>query len=232
MGCAEETAMIERFPILLLSGMAANEQLFTRQRAEFSDLLVPPWIDPRPGESLPSYAARFARIVDPGCPCLVGGASFGGMVALEMAPHLQARACVLIASVRSPEELPWRWRAMRLLTVLGSERLEAVAGLVARFPASSLPVDTRGRLRRLSRPEATFVRWASCAVAQWRPSPATRGVRVFQIHGALDRTLPVRDTRPDVVIPRGGHLLPLTHATEVNRFLRQSLNWTRQADPV
>src|SRR5262245_55843221 len=92
----------DNVPLILLSGMAADERLFEPQRVAFPDLRVPAWIDPLPGESLRGYAARLARRIDPGRPCLVGGASFGGMVALEMAPHLQADACVLIGSVRSP----------------------------------------------------------------------------------------------------------------------------------
>jgi pimeloyl-ACP methyl ester carboxylesterase len=222
--------MSANLPILLLSGMGADERLFAPQRAEFPNLRVPAWIDPVPGESLRSYAARFAPLVDPGCPCLVGGASFGGLVALEMASHIQARACVLIASVRSPSELPWGWRALRLVTTFGPDYVRTAAGLAARFLAPSLPGDTGARLRRLSRPEAAFLRWASCAVSQWWPSPAARRVQVFHIHGALDTTLPIRYTRPDVVVARGGHLLPLTHAAEVNRFLSRCLERVRNGE--
>src|SRR4051794_38715239 len=181
-------------PIVLLSGMAADERLFAPQLAAFPNLRVPAWIAPVPGESLRSYAARLARQVDPGRPCLVGGASFGGIVALEMAPHLQARACVLIASVRSPAELPWGWRTLRLVTAFSPEQLSTAAGWVARYLAPSLPTETRQQVKRLSRPEAAFVRWASWAVAQWWPNAAARRVQVFHIHGARDRTLPVRYT--------------------------------------
>ena len=79
------------------------------------------------------------------------------------------------------------------------------------------------RLQRLSQPEATFVRWAMCALARWRPSAASRRVPVFQIHGALDRTLPVALTRPDVIVPTGGHALTLFSAEAVNTFLMNAL---------
>src|SRR5262245_58908450 len=70
-------------PLLLLPGMAADARLFEGQLAQFPTLRVPSWIDPLPGESLRAYATRFARVVDPGVPCIVGGASFGGVVALN-----------------------------------------------------------------------------------------------------------------------------------------------------
>ncbi len=81
-------------PLILLSGMAADARLFALQQADFPGLVVPDWIEPRPKEPLPAYAARLARLVDPGRPCLVGGASFGGLVALELAPTCKpGRAC-------------------------------------------------------------------------------------------------------------------------------------------
>src|SRR3954466_14008672 len=102
-------------PLILLPGMGADERLFAPQRSEFPEMVVPRWIAPEPEESLAHYAERLARQVDPRTRCFVGGASFGGFVAMEMARHLDARAIFLIGSVRSPDELPRRVRALRPL---------------------------------------------------------------------------------------------------------------------
>jgi predicted esterase len=77
-------------PLILFAGMGADERLFAPQREAFPQLVVPKWIEPVPGESLAEYARRFAEYVDPGVECYVGGASFGGFVALEVARHLTA----------------------------------------------------------------------------------------------------------------------------------------------
>jgi pimeloyl-ACP methyl ester carboxylesterase len=203
--------MGDSLPLILLSGMAADARLFAPQRAAFPGLLVPDWISPLTKEPLPAYAARLARRVDPGGPCLVGGASFGGLVALEMAPHLQTRACLMIGSVRSPSELPWWYRLFRPAAALGPKRLGWCAGLAA-----------GARPRRLSEPGAVFLRWASWAALSWQPSRGARQTWVLQIHGDADRTLPIRYTRPDWVVAGGGHLLPLTHPQAVNDFLRHA----------
>jgi hypothetical protein len=100
-------------PLILLSGMGADERLFRYQKAAFPNLVVPSWIEPDTNESLSAYTERLARLVDPGVPCFVGGVSFGGIVALEMVPHLQAMACFLIGSIRSPNQLPWQIRMFR-----------------------------------------------------------------------------------------------------------------------
>ena len=210
--------MSEPLPIVLLSGMAADERLFGPQLDAFPEARVQPWIEPGPRESIRRYAARLARFADPGRPCVVGGASFGGVIALEMARHLDARACVLIGSVRAPTELPWRWRAAQPLALLGPAWAGVLAGLLGRVGAGLLPGGTARRLKRLSRPEAAFVRWAMCALCLWRARPAPR-VPVFQIHGANDQTLPVARTRPDVIVPTGGHALTLFSPNAVNAFL-------------
>jgi thioesterase domain-containing protein len=206
-------------PLILLPGMGADARLFASQIARFPTLRVPEWLTPNPNESLRHYAARFAPTVNPGVPCVVGGASFGGIVALEMAPHLRATACVLIGSIRSPAELSRTWRRLRPLAALGPDRLGTLVGAVSQVPG--LGIATRRRLRRIARPEAAFVRWATCAVLRWQPSPATRKVRVFQIHGECDRTLPVNRSLADEIVPGGQHALSLFNPSAVNDYLER-----------
>jgi len=98
-------------PLILFPGMGADARLFAPQRAAFPQLIVPTWIKPERGESLAAYAERCARQIDPGEECFVGGASFGGFVAVEAARHLRAKACFLIGSARGPDELPLRIQA-------------------------------------------------------------------------------------------------------------------------
>jgi pimeloyl-ACP methyl ester carboxylesterase len=217
-------------PIILLPGMGADGRLFRLQLAALPDLATPAWIEPYGQEPLTAYAERLARKVDPGEPCIVGGASFGGIVALEMATHLRTEACFLIASVRSPTEFPWRYRALRPLARLGPHYIGRVAAWAARWFAASLPRGTKGRLMRLSDPRSAFLKWASWAALDWRPTPGARKVRVYQNHGAADRTLPIRYTRPDEVVKGAGHLLPLTHTTDVNNFIRSRVERHRRPD--
>src|SRR5262245_17462048 len=153
--------MVGDMPLILLSGMGADERLFAAQQKAFGDVRLPRWIKPFDGERLSAYAARLAPLVDPGGPCIVGGASFGGIVALELARHLQARACVLISSVRSPQELPWWHRLLTPASFVGPDALALTAGMVAAASGRSLPAQANAGLRRVSRNDAAFLRWAS-----------------------------------------------------------------------
>lgn len=208
-----------RVPIILLSGMAADERLFESQIAAFPELRVQPWIEPLENESLREYAARLAQVIDVRRPCILGGASFGGVVALEMSTHLPALACVLIGSIRSPSHLSWRWRMMQPVSFLGPGFLGSISAFLARSGRGILGLKTVRRLDRLSRPESRFLRWATCAIVRWRPSRASQTVRTFHIHGENDRVLPVQHVRPDVIVPGGPHALSLFRPGEVNQFL-------------
>lgn len=214
---------MHNIPIIFLSGMAADAQLFKAQLAAFPNLRIQPWAPPLPGESLRAYAKRLAAAVDPGRPCLVGGASFGGVVALEMAPHLSALGCILIGSIRSPAGIPWRWRTMRFAAALGPEWLRGLAGISVRASHPLLNPPMVRQLRRLAGPEAAFARWATCAILRWQPSPAVKRVRVFQIHGEADQVFPIARARPDAVVPGGSHALPLFSPAAVNEFIAEVL---------
>ena len=97
-------------PLILFSAIGVDASVFLRQQLAFPNLIIPDWLTPNGGEYMTSYCARFAASLDPDRPCIVGGASFGGIVALEMTRHLNAMACILIGSARGPHQLPKRIR--------------------------------------------------------------------------------------------------------------------------
>lgn len=71
-------AMSAPSPMILLSGMGADERIFAPQLREFEFLRVPAWLVPKRREPLTEYAERFAATIDPGRPVYIGGMSFGG----------------------------------------------------------------------------------------------------------------------------------------------------------
>jgi pimeloyl-ACP methyl ester carboxylesterase len=207
--------------LILLPGLAANERLYRRLLPLLPHVEIPRWIPPLRNESLPAYARRFASTLQSSEPTVVGGASFGGLVALEMAETLRSPLCLLINAVRTPAEFPPRFRLARPLGHL-SPRALALAAATACPSARLLPPGSRADLRRLAAPHEHFRRWATLAALRWTPTYPT-SLRIHQLHGRRDRTFPVRLTSPNVIIPTGGHLLPLTHPHEVANFITCAL---------
>lgn len=214
--------------LILFPGMGASQRMFQSQRLAFPDLIVPDWIEPKYKETLPQYARRLAETIDPGRPYIVGGASFGGMVALEVARYLDTRACVLIASIRSRRELPWRYRWLGPLASTIPGTCENLAGWGIQFgEAVSRPFRKKtiqeSPLVHMASEQGRFLRWASIATLRWKPKANAFRFPIEQIHGDADLVLESRLTTPDVVIPKAGHLLTLTHPAQVNQFLENAI---------
>jgi len=212
------------FHLLLLPGLGADHRMFAPQLEAFPQLEVPPWIEPRRREPLPDYAQRLAETLRPSRPLVLGGVSLGGMVAWELARHLQPEALVLIATCRTPRAVA---PLLRLCAAIGGRMPELLVQ-----GTKPLSVFTAGRLsgagqhwpqcvRMYRDSNPRFVRWACRALLEWQPC-ASVACPVFQIHGACDHIIPARGVPADQLIPDGGHLINVTHAPLVNRFLAEA----------
>jgi pimeloyl-ACP methyl ester carboxylesterase len=235
-------------PLILLSGMGADARMFAKIRPMLPNLIVPHWLPPIAGESMKDYARRMAAHIDPGGPCYIGGASFGGFLALEMIPYLNARGCFLIGAVRRPGELPallrWLRPAKPLLRVLPLQLFWWASGVMAALLGPVLPRRMSEFLWLGSSLDPEFFRWSAGALLDWAVSDSQStpgrtavastfgGVPVYQIHGRRDRVLPAARTRPDVLIPRGGHVIALSHPREVAGFIAARISADLTPTPV
>lgn len=200
-------------PIFLLPGMSKNTSVYARLAPLLPNCQIVNWIEPQEYEPIASYAKRIAAQL-PNGECYVGGVSFGGIVAVEVARIIGANRCFLISSILSPSQLPPWIRPMRLLSWSSVSAAMLVAGAIAQRVPRRLRSRTTLKTNRWAGKEGLWYRWATSAVLRWNPDCGCQP-SVFHIHGDRDRTFPVRYASPDIVIPGGGHLLPLTHATEV-----------------
>ena len=240
---AEVATAVNSSPLILLPGLGGDSRLFAAQRAEFPHLIVPSWITPEKQEPLATYAARFAEKIDPGQPCFLGGLSFGGVMALEVATHLLSRECYLIGSVRSPQQIPRRLKIFRAASSLVMIP-KWLSPWALTYAGGWMTPQYRGAVRQLMDSDDAFLRWAAGAILDWTPSPGVAKLRIVQIHGDQDRVFPVSSIAADKVIRGAGHLVSLTHAAEVNQFLKERMfmapditpqpstmdpkNWTRK----
>lgn len=224
----------DALPLILLPGLGADYRVFFRQAEVVPNIIIPEWLDPMPRESLQSYARRLADQVDPGGPCHVGGLSFGGMLAHYVARHLEAKTCLLIGSLNSPWELPWRYRVLTPVvkyTPWLSRFFVRVAQKGTRTASKKLrkriSANHQSLLRQFNDMRPEWFVWAGEAILSWKENkempPAINRLgeefKVYHIHGQRDPILPCRKTKADVVIPDGGHCINVSRHEIVNRFL-------------
>ena len=130
---------------------------------------------------------------------------------------------MLIGSCRSSQALHAGVRLLRPLLM----RVPAW-GIAAAKPLAPVAVQTFRRLtpdqrRHLAKAfwesDCRFVSWAIRAILSWQPGPIG-DTPVFHIHGRRDRMIRAARVAADVMLPDGGHIINLTHADEVNAFIR------------
>ncbi len=208
--------------LVLLPGMGADERLFEHQRRAFPNLMVPPWIESLDSETISAYASRLADTIKVSRPFYLGGVSFGGMVALEMAERLGPEAVFLIGSARSSASIPFFWKTMERLTRFAPiEVVEALSEWNPFFARKFGLLTAEQKdlfMTMLKDADMKFIRWGCRALMDWQ-GPKSSEIPVHHIHGAEDKLIPPRLAEADRLVPGAGHLLNLSHPPEVNAIL-------------
>ncbi|MCL2330429.1 MAG: alpha/beta hydrolase, partial [Phycisphaerae bacterium] len=183
---------------------------------------VPVLLTPARRETLADYARRMCDHLDLAGPVILGGISFGGMLAYEMARFCDAKCVIMIASCRSRAALPSYYRAVewvsRIIPDSVAQRRTIISGqFFTRF--ERLNDQQRDIVTQMSRDVAMpLLRGVGRMIVSWQAS-AEPPCPVYHIHGDGDRIIPLGQMRPDEVVVGGGHLINLTHAEQVNAFI-------------
>lgn len=212
--------------LILFPGLGADPRLYEVQRRELDGLETPAWIEPLPKERLAEYAGRWGQQLElDKRPAVLGGVSFGGMIALEMARRYGAKSVVLIGSCRSPRAVSRLLKASEWVSrgtpeiVLDKGRALAPIFL----GRGMIPREHRAALVTMAKElPVGFLRWAARAVVEWDGCSEDElgpGVPVHHIHGTGDWVMPISRVRPTEVVQGGAHVLNMSHPKEVNRML-------------
>lgn len=218
--------------LILLPGLGSSPAVFDHQRKAFGDRLeTPAFIPHEPNESVAAYAKRWAKQLSrPGDerPLFIGGTSFGGMLAQEMARHLspKPRAVLLISTTREANKVTG---IMQLAELLG--RGVPTGSVNKTLPLLSLGFalreglddDDKGRLMQGAREtDQALAKWAGGVAVGWQGYEATSDdPPMYQIHSKKDWVIKAPSAgTPNVELVEGNHhLLHMTHPKTVNRFL-------------
>ncbi|TWU17884.1 Alpha/beta hydrolase family protein [Allorhodopirellula heiligendammensis] len=211
--------------LVLLSGLAADARIFTPQKIAFPQMHCPAWLEPERSETINDYARRLAETLDEG-PCIIGGASFGGIVSLHLAEHTDARAVILIGSIKSPSQLPMYARCARpfrfLIPFIPIRLLQFLARPIATRVVKRHAPFAYGLACQFRDSNPAVFKWSLRRILDWSVAP-TVSCPIFHLHGDRDWTLPLRYTDPDKIVKGGGHVISLTHPGEVNSYIKDVL---------
>ncbi len=178
--------------LVLLPGVGADHRQWQPQKQAFPGLVVPQWIPPLPGDSLPMYSRRFGEVLPDFGPMVLGGSSFGGMVAMEMARIVRPKAVILIGSCWSRKSINravlFLRPVLRHIPRWGIKVSQPLAPLGVRTFRNLSPEHRHLCATMFKEANPEFIRWAISAILAWEPTPPT-DIPVFHIHGGRDRMI-------------------------------------------
>lgn len=211
--------------IYFISGLGADERAFQKIRLpDGYEMRHIPWEPVRGDETIGEYARVLSVSIDNSKPFMLAGLSFGGIIASEISKFLKPVKLILFSSVMTRRELPGIYR---MAGKPNFERLLPDAFLKLSRPLlywflSPLDQESRALIASfLKKTDPVFLRWALGQISRWQNDVIFE--QHLHIHGDRDRIFPIALTHADYVIHGGGHFSIITHAEEVNLFLKKEL---------
>lgn len=209
--------------IYFISGLGADSFIFKNlEFPEGTKLVYLDWINPIRDESLFDYAKRFSDLIDTSEPFSIVGLSMGGMIAVELSKIVKPEKIAIISSASTYREIPLWYRLGGKLSLhkLIPFKLAPVFRrpvyffMGARKPGTRYLVD-----RYIDKMNIPLVEWSVDAILNWRNT--YRPKNLLHIHGTRDKILPIKNIKPDIEIPNGGHLMLLVRAKEISAILNR-----------
>jgi len=147
---------------------------------------------------------------------LIGGASLGGMVAIEIAKMLNIPKVILISSTHHPSHINPALKKLSYLAEMTPVHLiQLLAGKINRHIHKDV-------LAMFEKADSDFIRSMAQAVFKW-PGMEDYNCDIRRIHGKLDLVIfpPKNNVQ---IIPWAGHMISMTHAAMVAKFIQENIN--------
>lgn len=207
--------------VYFIPGMAAGKEIFkyiSLPEDRFKVHIIE-WLIPEKKETLEHYAARMAALVQEEHPVLVG-VSFGGVVAQEMSRYLNPRKTIIISSVKSKYELPWRLRILRKTRAYKLAPTRVIAQITD-YRKLAFNDFMRKKLslynQYLQVKNPRYLEWAIQQMVCWDRKEIDE--QVIHIHGDRDPVFPIQYIQNSIPVAGATHVLILSKAKWLNKKL-------------
>lgn len=207
--------------IYLFSGLGADERVFVNLDLSLYETTHIQWLTPKPEEEISGYAKRICTQIKHEHPVLIG-LSFGGMLAIEVAKHIQIKKLILLASAKTYKEIPfyYRWPGRAGILHLLPISLLKWPNWVMYYLFGAHTREERILLGSILKDtDPVFLKWALTKIVTWTNlhiPPDT-----VHLHGTKDKILPIKYIACEYQIENGGHLMPHNKQKEISNLLHQ-----------
>jgi pimeloyl-ACP methyl ester carboxylesterase len=216
-------------PLYCISGLGADERVFSKLHIDGYELKPVRWIQPLPAEQLTCYAQRLLEQVDEKEPVILG-LSFGGMMAIEIAKLKTVSRIILISSIKTSSELP-AWMSVAGKTnaynLLPSRQMSSIKAFKALRPIQNYFLGAKSEEEKRIANEfrdnvdPVYLKWAIAQVLKWKNDSIP--ANLVHIHGSNDHIFPVKKIKDAHIVEGGGHFMVMDKPREIENIIKQQL---------
>lgn len=210
--------------VYCISGIAADKRAFKHIRLPIGfETEYIAWVKPIKKESLHEYAIRLTEQINTREPFCLIGISLGGIMASEIATLYKPKTTIIIGSIPVFSQLPpyYIWMGRLKIQKLVPGTLYKFAAITKHFFTREPAEDKQDIYTMARETDPAFIRWGINAVLNWTNEQMPESL--VHIHGTRDEVFPFTYTRPTHIIPKGDHMLVISHPEEINNIIRVSL---------
>lgn len=212
--------------IYCISGLGGDHRIFDKLEVQDSEFHFINWLQPAtPQETLDQYADRLADQIQHKDVILMG-VSFGGMMAIELAKRVNAKAVILIASIKSKNELPLWMKScgrLKLDTLLPRRRIRSIPGSKMLRPLQDYFLGvTNIEEQKIAEEfrenvDPSYLKWSINKILNWKNEWIPE--KIYHLHGDNDKLFPISKVSPTHTIKNGGHFMVMTKCAEISEII-------------
>tara|TARA_B100000795_G_scaffold266320_1_gene249324 strand:+ start:795 stop:1427 length:633 start_codon:yes stop_codon:yes gene_type:complete len=170
-------------------------------------------------ESLQEYALRISEDITHKKPILLG-VSFGGILVQEIAKVLEIERIIIVSSIKSHQELPYRLKLFKITKVykfFPSKIIENIEDYTKYFMGDFLKKRAKIYERYLSVRDMKYMKWAIYNLLHWQQENPPKNL--LHIHGNDDHIFPSKHINNYTLIDNGTHIMILLKAKEISEII-------------
>lgn len=206
--------------IYAISGLGADRRVFNNIKDQLN-LEIIDWLDPKPNESINSYAVRMAESINTKEKFCLLGVSYGGMIAIEMNSFLKPELTFLISSAQKSCEL------RKIYKILGALKVDKIIPKKLFIPPAFILLTLLGAKNKTlaknihADMDSYFTKWAVGQLIRWNSEKEYQNI--YKIHGTKDLLIPVHKTKNTRIIEKGKHFMIADESEKVAQLINEIL---------
>lgn len=211
-----------------MPGLAAGPEIFkklTLDKEKYTFHYLK-WMKPLDvEEKIDNYALRLSAEITEENPVLVG-VSFGGIMVQELAKFLNPRKVIIISSVKSPDELPQRFRFAKFTKIYKLFPIKVIENFedyTKYFLGKTLKKKADLYKKYLYVRSKESLKWSIYNIIKWEQIKPIENI--IHIHGSADSVFPIKNIKNAIEIKEGTHIMILTKAKKISKIIDKVLTF-------